>query len=556
MADLNELKPVGKLNPFAKFCCTIGNLPTSYMISLTYEEQLLWLCKYLEDTVIPAVNTNAEAIQELQELYVVLKNYVDNYFENLDVQEEINNKLDEMAEDGTLQSIIEQYFTPLITPEYFGAVGDGVTDDSEAIQDWLDAHINNKNYIFDISSKTYAIGTGLNINYEEEDYLIDFKNATIKALNNMNYMLSVNTVQSDVNFGTDISDKFRRIKGGHWEGENKAINIILYRSRKTKISDMHLKNAKEIYVKVERGSILFSDSFLDRRNYDIIDSVGIYISANSSDSKIINIQARDIKTFTLCGGGSIFYINCHAWLVNILIDTIYCEYSSNAFFIGCYADTYNTVFKAFSGSAIMWTNGTLFWNTSLLPQNYPQPIILEHGEDYTGNINVYFNNTNFDLYNMSQFGVLPKYFDSVPLNTNNIAKNDNLLNLNRINPDYRNRSIETMTSRNASNGEMTFSEVRYVGNGFMYVKGIFRNDLGQIDPNYGFAQITQNNVEIAETSYLNGVVYNSSSPNNKQPIVIDVNQYGYLHTFVTERINNIDRIEFSGLVRINLLQGF
>lgn len=109
MADLNELKPVGKLNPFAKFCCTIGNLPTSYMISLTYEEQLLWLCNYLEKTVIPAVNTNAEAVQELQELYVVLKNYVDNYFENLDVQEEINNKLEEMAQSGELDIIIENF---------------------------------------------------------------------------------------------------------------------------------------------------------------------------------------------------------------------------------------------------------------------------------------------------------------------------------------------------------------------------------------------------------------------------------------------------------------
>lgn len=108
MADLNELKPVGKLNPFAKFCCTIGNLPTSYMISLTYEEQLLWLCKYLEDTVIPAVNTNAEAVQELQELYVQLKEYVDNYFSDLNLQNEINNKLDEMAEDGTLAEIINE----------------------------------------------------------------------------------------------------------------------------------------------------------------------------------------------------------------------------------------------------------------------------------------------------------------------------------------------------------------------------------------------------------------------------------------------------------------
>lgn len=109
MKNLQELKPVGKLSPFAHFCCTIGNLPTSYMISLTYEEQLLWLCNYLEKTVIAAVNTNAEAVAELQELYNQLKEYVNNYFTNLDVQEEINKKLDEMAESGQLTEIVTAY---------------------------------------------------------------------------------------------------------------------------------------------------------------------------------------------------------------------------------------------------------------------------------------------------------------------------------------------------------------------------------------------------------------------------------------------------------------
>lgn len=109
MENLKELKPVGKLSPFAHFCCTIGNLPTSYMISLTYEEQLLWLCNYLEKTVIPAVNTNAEAVAELQNLYNQLKDYVNNYFTNLDVQKEINKKLDEMAESGQLTEIVTAY---------------------------------------------------------------------------------------------------------------------------------------------------------------------------------------------------------------------------------------------------------------------------------------------------------------------------------------------------------------------------------------------------------------------------------------------------------------
>lgn len=117
MSNLNELKPIINLNPFARFCCTIGNLPSSYMSSLTYEEQLMWFCDYLQNTVIPAVNNNAECVKELQELYVKLKNYVDNYFKNLDVQNEINNKLDAMAQSGELDQIVGKYITKDIQPQ-------------------------------------------------------------------------------------------------------------------------------------------------------------------------------------------------------------------------------------------------------------------------------------------------------------------------------------------------------------------------------------------------------------------------------------------------------
>lgn len=98
-----------KLSPFKKFCVTIGNLPTSYMESLSYYEMLEWLCNYIEKTVIPAINNNGEAITELQNAFITLKNYVDTYFENLDIQTEINNKLDAMAESGELTEMITAY---------------------------------------------------------------------------------------------------------------------------------------------------------------------------------------------------------------------------------------------------------------------------------------------------------------------------------------------------------------------------------------------------------------------------------------------------------------
>lgn len=102
-------KKVVELPPFKKFCMTIGELPASYLETMTYYEMLVWFTKYLGETVIPTINNNAEAIEELQDLFVKLQTYVNNYFDNLDVQEEINNKIDAMIEDGTLQSILMNY---------------------------------------------------------------------------------------------------------------------------------------------------------------------------------------------------------------------------------------------------------------------------------------------------------------------------------------------------------------------------------------------------------------------------------------------------------------
>lgn len=100
---------VGKLPVITKFIYTLGVLPTSYLMSMTYQEQVTWLYNYLQTQVIPAINTDVEAVQELQTLYELLRTYVNDYFDNLDVQEEINNKLNEMVEDGVLEQIIEQY---------------------------------------------------------------------------------------------------------------------------------------------------------------------------------------------------------------------------------------------------------------------------------------------------------------------------------------------------------------------------------------------------------------------------------------------------------------
>ena len=58
--------------------------------------------------LIGSVNNQNKTIADYIQKFIDLKDYVDTYFNNLDVQSEINNKLDQMSTDGTLASIINQ----------------------------------------------------------------------------------------------------------------------------------------------------------------------------------------------------------------------------------------------------------------------------------------------------------------------------------------------------------------------------------------------------------------------------------------------------------------
>lgn len=61
-------------------------------------------------------NNNAlnDNFTELNNNFANLTEYVNNYFKNLDVQDEIDKKLQEMAEDGTLENIIKPYIDTII----------------------------------------------------------------------------------------------------------------------------------------------------------------------------------------------------------------------------------------------------------------------------------------------------------------------------------------------------------------------------------------------------------------------------------------------------------
>ena len=81
-------------------------IPLAFDESMSYYECLCSLLEYINDTIVPDINNVNDGLSELQ-------NYVSTYFDNLDVQEEINKKLDQMASDGSLTNLIKNYVDPL-----------------------------------------------------------------------------------------------------------------------------------------------------------------------------------------------------------------------------------------------------------------------------------------------------------------------------------------------------------------------------------------------------------------------------------------------------------
>lgn len=199
---MTELKPVNNINCLInKFCLVVGIVPTTFKTALTIEEQILALGCYLESEIYPAINQNANAVKELQELYIQLKDYVDNYFANLDVQTEINNKLDEMLKNGELQELITNYL------KINGVLGFNTLTDllnSENIVDGTFARTFGKNTLNDGDGAFYKIRNITNDDIIDGVNIIKITNSDtliaelIKDNNIININQDINTINNEI----------------------------------------------------------------------------------------------------------------------------------------------------------------------------------------------------------------------------------------------------------------------------------------------------------------------------------------------------------------------
>lgn len=70
---------------FRKFPKSIGEIPTSYRESISYEEQILWLCNFIEKEILPSIEISQETIEEIKSSFESLRTEVETSLSNFEL---------------------------------------------------------------------------------------------------------------------------------------------------------------------------------------------------------------------------------------------------------------------------------------------------------------------------------------------------------------------------------------------------------------------------------------------------------------------------------------
>ncbi|MBR2549308.1 MAG: SGNH/GDSL hydrolase family protein [Clostridiales bacterium] len=159
-----------ELKPFRYWCQKV--LPLVYDDSLSYYELLCKVVDYLNKTMEDVEVLHGD-VEDLHDAYVQLQQYVNDYLENLDVQEEINNKLDEMAADGSLSALLLPLIQNIMTPLFVSSTG-SMTDTSRTYVLLPDGYMYyydgsewvNSGYVYGVASESFRYRGNITDNLE------------------------------------------------------------------------------------------------------------------------------------------------------------------------------------------------------------------------------------------------------------------------------------------------------------------------------------------------------------------------------------------------------
>lgn len=305
---------------------------------------------------------NAELKEDLDKLNeggLVIKDEV--------IAKDVNNWLDEHPEvtttvqDGAItETKIAAEFLPYIsnsyiTPQMFGAKGDGVSDDTESIASCFEyAQVQKSVIVFPAGN--YGISEPLNVNF---DIKIIGENAFIIPLKDMTHFMGINTTEktnSGYIFGLGFSagDTFSVTTG------IKISYVANFRLHGLKIFNT------TVGINYIKGYELLVDSCLIRTSIPSTESIGVDVK--TSDSHFSNVIIVNYHIGINDEHGGNFYNKIHAWIANsdIVKGSIYFRTYGSAYLSQCFNDTYETAIYINGAQNVTVSELRNFYNSSYI----------------------------------------------------------------------------------------------------------------------------------------------------------------------------------------------
>ena len=194
-----ELGNYKTLQPFRYWCQKV--LPLVYDDSLSYYELLCKVIDYLNKTM-EDVETLHGDVTNLHTAYEQLQNYVNTYFSTLDVQEEINNKLNQMASDGTLSTLIAPFIYANANPIFVDSVA-SMTDNNKIYVLSTNGHIFTYNgSSFSDTGYVYSLDDNIMTGYVTQVTTSDILSNADNAIPNRIYSIATPDVVANLPSGS------------------------------------------------------------------------------------------------------------------------------------------------------------------------------------------------------------------------------------------------------------------------------------------------------------------------------------------------------------------
>ena len=241
------------------------------------------------------------------------------------------------VQDGAItETKISAEFLPYIsnsyiTPQMFGAKGDGVSDDTESIASCF-AYARVQKSVIVFPAGNYGISEPLSVNF---DIKIIGENAFIIPLKEMTHFMGINTSE--------------KTNSGYISGLGFSAGNAFSVSTGVKISyvaNFRLHGLKifntTVGIDFIGGYELLVDSCLIRTSIPSTESIGVDVKTSDSHFSNTIIVNYHIGIYDRNGGN--FYDKIHAWLANsdIVKGSIYFRANGSAYLSQCFNDTYET----------------------------------------------------------------------------------------------------------------------------------------------------------------------------------------------------------------------